>query len=40
MPSTHLFQLVKKIVLKITNSKNSTFQGQQKVTRANNEGKT
>ena len=30
MSSTHLFPLVLKIVLKITNSKNSIFQGQQK----------
>ena len=30
MSSTHLFALFKKIVLKITNSKNSILQGQQK----------
>ena len=30
MSTTHLFPLVKKIVLKITNSKNSKLQGQQK----------
>ena len=30
MSCTHLFALFYKIVLKITNSKNSIFQGQQK----------
>ena len=30
MSRTHLFPLVQRIVLKITNSKNRIFQGQQK----------
>ena len=41
MLSAHLFPLVQKTVLKITNSKNSIFQGQQiKVMRTKNERKT
>ena len=39
MSSTHLFPLVEKIVLKINNSKNSIFQGQQ-VMRTKNVRKT